>query len=179
MRQWLIRLGVVACVVLVLVAGLLVGQRNGLICFSEGSGGPPTTTTGPVTMSTDHSVYASSDTITVTITNHLNTAIALLSVDSAGGTCPIFALGKLGYGTLTPCLSGEAAPSVVRSDLGPNSSGGTTFASTDLTTPLTNGTYQVTTLWVPAPFRGPASDASRHATSIASQTFRVCTCRIC
>src|SRR5579872_2635249 len=156
MRQWLVRLGVLACVVLVLVAGgLLVGLHNGLICFSEGSGGPPTTTTGPVTISTDHSVYATSHTITATITNHLSTEIALLSVASAGGTCPIFVLGKLGYGTLTPCLSGEAAPSVVRSDLGPNSSGGTTFASADLATPLTNGTYQVSTLWVPAPFRGP------------------------
>ena len=179
MRQWLIRFGVLVCVVLVLVAGLLVGQRNGLICFSQGSGGPPTVSQGLVTIGTDHSMYASSDTINVTITNHLNTEIALLSVASASGTCPIVVLGKLGYGTLTPCLSGEAAPSVGRSDIGPNSSGGTTFDSANLGTPLTDGTYQVLTLWVPAPFRGSASDASRHATGIASQTFRVCTCRIC
>lgn len=179
MRRWLIRLGVSACVVLVLISGVVAGQRNGLICFSRGSGGPATTTTGPVTISTDHSVYATTDTITVTFTNHLNTEIALLSAASSGGTCPIVVLGKLGYGTMTPCLSGEAAPGIRRSDIGPNGSGDTIFDSANLATPLTDGTYQVTTLWVPVPFRGSASDASRHATGIASQTFRVCTCRIC
>lgn len=180
LRRWLVRLGALVCVALVLVAGLLVGQHNGLICFSEGSGGPPTTTTGPVTISTEHSVYATSDTIPVTITNHLNTPVALLSAASASGTCPLFGLEKLGVGTMTPCYSGEAAPSVSGTTLSANSFTIVDFDSAHLATPLTDGTYQVDTLWVPAPIRGISwSDASRHATGIASQTFRVCTCRSC
>lgn len=179
MRQWLIRLGVLVCVVLVLVAGgLFIGQRNGLICFSQGSSGPPTTTTGPVTMSTDHSVYAPSDTITVTISNHLNTTIVLLS--AASETCPIFVLSKLGYGPLTPCHEGrDVGPSVAQTSVPANGTGGVSFDSANLAIPLTDGTYQVETQWVPFPLRDSPSDASRHATSIASQTFRVCTCRIC
>jgi hypothetical protein len=41
----------------------------------QGSGGPATVATGPVTLIADHSVYEASDTLTAVITNHLDTTL--------------------------------------------------------------------------------------------------------
>lgn len=187
MRWWLIRLGVLACVVLVLVAGLLVGQHTGLICFSEGPGDAPTMTTGPVTIGTDHSVYATSDTITVTITNHLDQPILLVS---QLGHCQQVVLANIsgngGRGLLmNPCHDSEAAPTINTSKLLAGDSEIDTLSSSNLDTPLTDGTYEVSVRYLAPPPTGPLTVGQLNAiagvrsTGTTSPTFRVCTCRIC
>lgn len=174
----------VVCVVLVLAAvvGLVVATGTGLICFSPGSGGPALSSQGPVTISVDHTIYAPTDTVVVTITNHMRTPILLVSTDR----CPIIALANLTANTLNPpCTSpGEAGPMVTYIELQPQRSVGARFTSgysgDHLDTSLTDGTYQVGAQYLPSPFdRANVQYQAKRAIPIPSPTFRVCTCRTC
>jgi hypothetical protein len=72
-----------ACALLAAGCGITTGMAN------SPNTSPPTITSGPVTIATDHSTYAPNDTMHVTLVNHLSTAI--LAFDTRA-SCSIFSL---------------------------------------------------------------------------------------
>jgi hypothetical protein len=66
-RFWLLKTGVLLSLLLALWG---CGSTSG-----GGDSNPDTSTSGPVSISTDHATYAPHDTIAVSITNHLQTSI--------------------------------------------------------------------------------------------------------
>src|SRR5260221_8031973 len=109
------------CLGLLGLAVLVSGCGAGPVCFSSGRSGPATNSSpGPVTIGTDHSVYAPTDTIVVNITNHLNQTIYLVSQYSSSQTCPLIQLVKVDQRQpvpMNPCFSTEAAPSIESSSM--------------------------------------------------------------
>src|SRR5258705_9266304 len=86
------------CLGLLCLVFLLTGCGAGPACVSSGPSGPATVSQGQVTIGTDHSVYSPADTIVVTITNHLDQTLYLVSQYSASETCPMFLLVKVDHG---------------------------------------------------------------------------------
>lgn len=186
MRRWRSRLAVVMCFVLVLAVGLLLAIRSAPPCSSQGPGGPALTSQGPVTISVDHTIYAPTDTVVVTITNHMTTPILLVSPYSGSGSCPLYLLVNVTTFTWNPpCGTSEAGPVVLSIELEPNVSAVARFTSASyagihLDTPLTDGPYQVEARYLPSPFDlANVQYLYKRAIPIPSPTFRVCTCRTC
>src|SRR5260370_24765379 len=168
---------------LALLALLLTGCGAGPACVSSGPSGPPTVSQGQVTISTDHSVYAPSDTIVVNITNQLDQLIYLVSQYSASETCPAIQLVKVDHGQsipMNPCFKTEVAPSIEDSSIAALSTGGDRFDDSNLSVPLTDGTYQVYAHYVLFPPYGVhAVNAGHPGIGLVSPTFQVCTCGDC
>jgi hypothetical protein len=171
------------CLGLLCLVFLLTGCGAGPACVSSGPSGPATVSQGSVTIGTDHSVYTPSDTIVVSITNRLDQPIYLVSQYSASETCPLFLLTKVDHRQsipMNPCFKTEAAPSVLSSSIPAGTSGGDQFDSSNLTVPLTDGTYQVYAHYVPYPPYGVHAVTAGHpGIGLVSPTFQVCTCDSC
>ena len=168
---------------LALLALLLTGCGAGPACVSSGPSGPPTVSQGQVTIGTDHSVYAPTDTIVVTIANHLDQPIYIVSQYSPSQTCPSTLLVKVDQMQpipMNPCFSTEPAHSIESSAIVALGTGGDRFNNANLAVPLTDGTYQVATHYVLYPPIGVHAITAGHpGTGLASPTFQVCTCGNC
>lgn len=147
-------------------------------CSSRGLGGPPTVSTGPVIISTDHSVYAPSDTIIVTITNNLETT---LHVRSAPG-CPTLLLIRQSnhdWQAIDLCRNTEAAPLVFAYSIPAHAATADGLPSSGRPVTLSDGTYRV---GVSYSDRKPNADVRVPQTATVqawSADFQVCTCRSC
>jgi hypothetical protein len=168
---------------LALLALMFTGCGAGPACVSSGASGPATVSQGSVTIGTDHSVYAPADTIVVSIINHLDNTIYLVSQYSASETCPAILLVKVDHGQsipMNPCFTTEAAPGIDSSSIAALGTGGDRFDDSNLTVPLTDGTYQVYAHYVLFPPYGVHAVTAGHpGIGLASPTFQVCTCGVC
>lgn len=180
MRKPAIIVGAGAALVL-LVALALGAGRLGLVCLGEGAGGPGTTSAGPVMLATDHAIYASSDAITVTITNHLDRTIYV-----PDGYCGIVVLEQLEDGhwssvNLCPKI-GDAPPTVNSFALHPDASLSDRVSGAGLDRPLAVGTYHLSLIYFFSPLprnSAPPVAAPGPVQLATSATIRVCTCRSC
>lgn len=168
---------------LALLALVFTGCGAGPLCISSRPSSLATVSPGPVTIGTDHAVYAPSDTIVVSITNQLDQPIYLVSQYSASETCPAIQLVKVDHGQsipMNPCFTTEAAPSIDISSIAALGTGGDRFDDANLTVPLTDGTYQVYTHYVSYPPYGVHAVNTGHpGIGLVSPTFQVCTCGNC
>lgn len=162
------------CALLVLTA---CTGRVGPLCFSNSPAAPRTAAQGPVTISMDHAIYASSDTITATITNTLDTTIYTRSAPG----CPVLVLIRKVNGSwqrVNPCRSTEAAPSVVGFYIPAHTSINNLVSSGSPSASLSDGTYRFGMGYsTQKPDRDPHVPLQPEAVVWAE--FQVCTCRIC
>ena len=136
---------------------------------------PPTITSGPVTIATDHTTYGPNDTIHVTVVNHLSTAIAAFDTRAS---CSILALqvqrnGNWQQAEAAPCPLGRVARLVTIP------AGGSYTADITAGFPgmragsFANGQYRLVLAYYPSGPSGTPSPASASATTITSATLSV------
>jgi hypothetical protein len=135
---------------------------------------PPTQTTGPVTIATDHSAYNNTDTMKITIVNTLTTAI--YAYDTQAG-CSILALEVQKYGQWVAsdalhCPLGRVAIAV---KIAPGASYTATIGghamSPGLGRSLPSGTYRLVLRYYDAPINGSKTPPT--ATEVDSATLTV------
>ena len=167
-----------AVAVLALVALAGCAQTAGADAASTPNTSPPTHISGPIDISTDHSVYAPTEVISVTITNSLSKPI--IAYDTQSG-CSILALQRQQGGVWLPAsaahcpLGRVAAPITIQA-------GGTYKAAIQPAYPglpsmsgeryFTPGTYRLALNYYFAPL-GSASGHGGTGTQLFSQSFSV------
>ncbi len=171
--------------VILAVVGLVValaltacGGTTPAACLKQANTSPGTVGGGPVSIATDHSIYAPGDLIQATITNHLPTTVA---VDSMGGAdvCPYFLLQRStadDWQNMPACVpqGGDAAPPASGEQ---RITPGASFSSfVGIRAELPAGTYR---LWIDSyrVYGAQGRVTSRGTTE--SATFQVCACRVC
>jgi hypothetical protein len=141
---------------------------------ASGGANGPTLTTGPVTIATDHSAYANSDSIKVTIANHRSTPIYAYDTKAS---CSILSLEVQQGGQWLPanalhCPLGRVALAV-KIDAGGayQTTIGATIMTIGAATPLADGTYRLALEYFDAPFGASATPPT--STVIYSATLTV------
>jgi hypothetical protein len=134
----------------------LVGCGN-MTGGTEVNTSAPTQTTGPVTIATDHSAYAPTDTMKVTIENHLTTAIYAYDTQAS---CSILRLEVQQNGKWVPsdalhCPLGRATRAVMIEPGGTYSATlGVRVMSIGQANTLPPGTYRLVLNYYSAPLSG-------------------------
>ena len=175
--KWRASYGILCVSVLIALAGC--GGAIG--CVSTGPRGPASTSSGPVTISLDHSMYAPDDTITITVVNR-SQMIVDLSLGIPGNCLPYYIVPQNGT-TLGPaeqqdCIPSEANPGFHREPLGPGIS--TQFILDQETRDTLHVVLQPGTYVLDIPYATvDARDRPVGRGDTTSQPFRVCTCATC
>lgn len=133
----------------------------------------PTITNGPVTIATDHSAYAPTDAMRVTIENHLTTAIYAFDTQAS---CSILSLEVMQAGLWTPsdalhCPLGRVAM-IVKIEPGGTytTSVGARVANINQSRSLPNGSYRLVLRYFSSP---PTGAAQTQSTPVNSATLTV------
>ena len=133
----------------------------------------PTITNGPVTIATDHSAYAPTDVMHITIENHLTTAIYAFDTHAS---CSILGLETMQAGLWTPsdalhCPLGRATM-IVKIEPGGKytASVGARVMSIGNSRSLPNGSYRLVLRYFNAP---PTGAAQAQSTPVNSATLTV------
>ena len=132
---------------------------------------------GPVSIATDHSVYAPGEVVQATITNHLSTGIVINNYMYTD-RCPYFAL-EMRAGNdwqdmhACPPMGGDTQPSNHQRLI----AAGASFSSgVGIYTDLPAGTYRLRTLYrIVDPIKGGVTDTG----TAESATFQICACGVC
>ena len=166
-RRTLVFFAVCACALL--AAGCGISMAN------SSSSNPPTLTSGPVTIATDHTTYGPNDTIHVTVVNHLSTAIAAFDTRAS---CSILALQVQRNGTwqqaeAAPCPLGRIARLVTIPAGGSYKADITAGFKGMRAGSFANGQYRLVLAYYPSGPSGTPSPASASATTITSATLSV------
>jgi hypothetical protein len=160
-------------------------------CPSIGAPGPATLTDGPVSLSTNQSVYSQDAPLQVTITNHLTQSVWVMEpFEFAGDPCPLFVdVWQRGQWVRHLCeVTGDVRTSIPVLHFELPAGAAQVFTGTARFYGLPPGTYRAGysySLVSPETILsyygelGIGVDFLRAATPLMSQPFRVCTCGHC
>jgi hypothetical protein len=159
----------------------LSGCATSATCPSSATGtGPPTISDGPVTIATDHSVYAPDSNIQVTVMNH--SRIGVMPFWHITLNCLPFYISSQSVPAANAqgqyCYSTEADAGYWNQTLAPGRFTGYTIglgAQGLVPIVLSPGTYQISTPWAIV----TNDDVATRTGQAISQPFRICTCATC
>lgn len=159
---------------ILLLVALALANCGGATCSQRVNTSVGTEGVGPVSVTTDHSVYAPGEGIHATITNHLQQTIVVNNYDFTA-YCPYFVLQMRAgndWQNMFACQSssGDTQPRNEPQRI----AAGSSFASiVGLRSDLPAGTYR---LWISS---YQVFDAQGSSGTTESATFRVCACAVC
>ena len=162
---------------LLLLALALASCGDAFGCISASPRGPASISSGPVTISLDHSIYAPDDTITFTVVNRSQMTVDL-SLGIPGTCLPYYIVPQNGT-TLGAadhdCYPSEANPGFRHEPLGPGIS--TQFMLDQETRDTLHVVLQPGTYVLNIPYATvDARDRPVGRGDTTSQPFRICTC---